>query len=135
MASFGRDWKKEYEKCERQRKYAWGQIFQAREAIHSLRLEIYEEVNEVGGADFNEDHNETSAHLMNFIKKLYKDAKEKVECPICLDIIETDRLDTLKCGHNFHEDCLDTLKQTNKDKKCCECPLCRKKFYNNQYGN
>jgi len=122
------DYRKEYFKELKKSKYAWGQYYQLRNELFNLQLNIYDEVNE---ANAEENHNETSAHLMGFIRELYKKAKESCECPICLEEIEIDDLETTGCGHNFHTRCLGVMKDNaeKEDKKYIECAICRSKIY------
>jgi len=128
------DYKKEYFKELKKSKYAWGQYYQLRNELFNLQHGVYDEVNEVieeGDETFNENHNETSAHLMRFIRELYKKAKESCECPICLEEIEIDDLETTGCGHNFHSQCLDVMKTNaeKEEKKFIECAICRSRIY------
>lgn len=127
------DYKKEYFKELRKGKYAWGQYFQLRNELFELQEHVYNGVGEVieeGETDFNENHNPTNTHLMTFIRELYKEAKKSVECPICLDKIESDDLETTGCGHNFHKDCMEQLKANcSIHPKYTHCPMCRKKVY------
>ena len=46
------------------------------------------------------------------------DIKKNLECPICFDLFKTPI--TIKCGHTFCLECLDT-----KDGTIKKCPLCR----------
>ena len=57
-------------------------------------------------------------------------AKSCVECAICLEVITAETLDTTPCGHNFHKDCLNKLKETKEvGKKTVPCPHCRKELW------
>lgn len=49
------------------------------------------------------------------------------ECPICLDILNTSTIITLKCKHKFHKKCIDELIKSNS--YIVYCPLCRKDIY------
>lgn len=110
----------EYSK--RQTAYAWSQVYEARrveftrarETVHMwIRNELSDEIP-IG----------LDKHLMGLIKGLYKDAKAKIDCPICMCEIDSETLKTGKCGHNFHQDCVDQWIATGNRK----CPQCRKKF-------
>jgi len=128
-------YKKELKKEQKKSRYAWGQYFQIREELFEVQTHIYDEINEVreDGEDFNENHNETNSFLMNFIRELYKTAKKSVECPICLEQIESDDLETTGCGHNFHKQCIAIMKDNAKtaNEKFMNCALCRKKIWVN----
>ena len=45
-------------------------------------------------------------------------------CSICLSRITNDTRRVLHCGHEFHTQCIDRLKETGSNR----CPLCRKLF-------
>lgn len=85
-----------------------------------------------GDSESSEDTIESpkplDAHLTKFIQDLYTKAKEKVECPICIEKIDSTDLYTTGCGHNFHNDCMTQLKNTTSN-KTVDCPMCRKKIY------
>ena len=54
-------------------------------------------------------------------KDLMIELKKKIECPICLDIIDPENLGISKCGHKYCKGCLDKqIETTNK------CAMCRK---------
>jgi len=58
-----------------------------------------------------------SEFLKNNYWDMAKECGKKLECPICLDEIDSKRLFCiLPCGHYFGLDCL---------LKCDNCPLCR----------
>ena len=48
----------------------------------------------------------------------------KDPCSICLSRITNDTRRVLHCGHEFHTQCIDRLKETGSN----QCPLCRKLF-------
>ena len=114
--------KKKIMSLEAQRRYAWRLVFEERterlengvDMLQSLEVFV-EEIEEDSGV---------SNHLQSFIKKLYKDTKEKVECRVCLEVVDGKELKTGKCGHNFHEKCYEMWEKQGNTK----CPLCRKKF-------
>jgi hypothetical protein len=118
----------------KQSRYAWGQFYELQERFFELQTEIYDQMNEVGGEDMNTNHNETQAFLNNFIKDLYKKAKEECECSVCMEQIHYEDLDTTPCGHTFHKGCITQLKTLNGYTKQSgrwtnhyyDCPVCRK---------
>ena len=120
-------WKKEAQKAQRKCQYAWGQYFQIRNELFETQENIYNQVEEDDdGTGVIYDH----THLQNFISELYKKAKESVECSICLEKIEADNLDTTPCGHNYHKECLNTLKKNRPvGTKTVPCPMCRKELW------
>lgn len=56
-------------------------------------------------------------HHVEFIKTLLKETKKKLACPICLEVIPTDKLKISLCGHAFCNDCL---------QKIDKCAVCRR---------
>lgn len=57
--------------------------------------------------------------------------KEFKECSICLEQIESEyELCSLKCGHLFHDKCMQKHKEKSTEYKCCMCrtPLDRPEF-------
>ena len=121
-------YKKLYLREKKKTKYAWGQYFQMRNELFEFQDDIYNEVNEVGGEDLDDTSPPTNAFLMKFIRELYSKAKACVECPICLEHIDADHLETTNCGHNFHSHCLQNLKNTT-DGKFINCAVCRHRIF------
>jgi len=126
-------WKKEAQKAQRATRFAWGQYFQVRNESFENQLGIYgfmENEPELNLPEFIKDEDKVSVHLQNFISDLYGKAKSCVECAICLEVITAETLDTTPCGHNFHKDCLNKLKETKEvGKKTVPCPHCRKELW------
>ena len=117
-------WKKEAEKAKRATRFAWGQYFQVRNELFESQVGIYDEIQ------ITPIPEKMDEHLQKFITELYEKAKTYVECSICLEKITSETLDTTPCGHNFHKECLNTLKQTKEDgKKTVPCPMCRKDLW------
>tara|TARA_Y100000114_G_scaffold118141_1_gene112603 strand:- start:202 stop:609 length:408 start_codon:yes stop_codon:yes gene_type:complete len=112
--------KKKMNSLESQRRYAWSVVFTERTTQLENNILLLDELE----AHIEKLDIGVSDHLQQFIKKMYKDTKQKVECAICLERIDSKTLKTTKCGHNFHEKCLQQW--TNTDKK--DCPVCRKKL-------
>ncbi len=63
-------------------------------------------------------------HIENELKELYAETRKSIECPICLDVIDSDTLCLSSCGHKYHKNCYDLLLE--KDGKC---GICRRKIY------
>ena len=114
--------KKQLEYSKKQTSYAWGQYYGLQEQ------EYRDAYNQVQEYEDNELDDEIpvglNPHLMKMIQDLYRKSKEKIECPICLERIESDDLKTGRCGHNFHQECIDIWLREGKNK----CPLCVKRF-------
>lgn len=106
----------------KQTSYAWSQYY-------ALQREEYDQAI-ITVREFEEKELEDEVpiglnkHLQKMIRDLYEKAKSKVECAICLKKIESDDLKTGKCGHNFHQCCIDKWCEAGNKK----CPMCRKKF-------
>ena len=106
----------------KQTSFAWSQYYelQRQEFEDSLQTVNHYETEELD----DEIPIGLNLHLQKMIKDLYQKAKAKVECAVCLERIESDDLKTGKCGHNFHQCCIDKWCEEGNKK----CPICRKKF-------
>mgnify|MGYP003636749696 FL=1 len=126
------DYKKEYFKEMKKNKFAWGQYFQLRNELFALETHIYDEMSLEYWDNSSDEETPTepqmSEHLNKFIQDLYHKAKSAVECPICMEKIDSKDLFTTGCGHNYHNDCLKHLKNSTTN-KTVDCPMCRKKIY------
>ena len=73
-----------------------------------------------------------SAQSMRPIKDVNKLSPEKTvsQCAICLENITSDSR-TLCCGHTFHGECVIDIRNSQWNKKCCKCPLCRAPMFPN----
>ena len=130
------NYKTEYQKTLRAKKFAWAKFFEVNNELFELETQMYNNVNnEIPTAqnnpdDISIDDIKNSDFLMEFIKELYKKAKVSCECPICMEQIQSEDLLTTNCGHNFHKDCMEQLKEhDNSGKSYVSCPSCRKKVF------
>jgi len=105
----------------KQTAYAWAKFYEQLEIQYDRELVIFNDFKETA-----EEEDGISLHLQALINKLVDKAKEKIECSICMTVINKDTLKTGKCGHNFHESCIATWLATEDAKG--KCPVCRKKF-------
>lgn len=124
------DYRTKYNKAENQRKIAWRKYYGILEESYNLYDEIYTHFQ---GQCQPEDVSEgLTPHLQAFIQKLYKQAKDHIECPICMDVIDYKDLDTQNCGHNFHKECFKQLCETedHQHERYVNCPMCRQKLWN-----
>ena len=122
-------YKKKNAQLQKEKAYAWGMYFGVRNKLFEAQEEIYDYVNK-DRLDFESNNEESAEHLQKFISELYDKARESVECPICMERIDAESLDTTKCGHNFHKECLNTLKDTREvGSKFVDCPICRTKLW------
>ena len=115
------DWKKRYEYANKQKAFAWAKYYEAQQQELEDNTYIYNQYHQLMEDDKVRG---VDNHLQSFIKDLYDKSKVVVECRICLEPISKDDLQTGRCGHNFHKNCMDEWKEVDK----VHCPLCRKKF-------
>ena len=110
----------------KQTTYAWSQYYKAQEQEWETHHAQYAELKH----EATNDDTPMSPHLVDLICGLYEKAKAKVECPICLEVIETaETLKTGKCGHNYHKECIEGWRtQADTEAQGKKCPICRKKY-------
>jgi hypothetical protein len=130
------NWKTEYNKAIRGKKFAWAKFFEANNELFELSSSIYNNVNqEIPQASSNPDDItlediKSSDFLQEFIKELYKKAKASCECPICMEQIKPEDLLTTNCGHNYHKSCMEAFKEHDTSSKSyVNCPTCRAKVF------
>jgi len=99
----------------RRTRYAWAKYFQVLENEHNNNYNQYNLNQNIitCGVD------DLPIHIVNEIEKLNKDLKKKLDCPICMDIIEEGKLKITGCGHKFCIDCYDRID---------DCSICRRKI-------
>ena len=56
------------------------------------------------------------------VARLLKKCNEKVDCVVCMETVDYDKLYVLHCGHQFCEGCVGKIKQPRR------CPCCRVPF-------
>jgi len=104
--------KAELATCERKRRYAWRYVFKLLDNEAALYYQIRELSNKVNQV-------EIPAHIKNMILEFSEKAKQVMECPICMEVMNAQKMTTLtKCGHLFHKECLDDVISR-------KCPICR----------
>jgi hypothetical protein len=96
--------------------YAWSRYYTEVDRNMDLHRKYCEVIKNVNG-DLN---SELPTHLLDEMKELYNLLKKEIECPICIEIIQTDTLKITNCGHKFCETCFNRIE---------ECAICRKKIY------
>jgi len=99
----------------KQTAYAWRQYYNAGTDQLVSDIEAYNQVTNLPP--------ETPDFVLDQLKDFHIQLKKKIECPICLDIINPEHLGISKCGHKYCKGCLDKLKTTTK-----KCAICRKKL-------
>lgn len=100
----------------RKERYAWAKYYEERGVRFESAYSRYFEIREAR----SKNEGEIGKFLQTFINNLYEESRKEVECPICLDIIESKNLSTNLCGHNFHKFCIEEHLKNNKN-----CPICR----------
>ena len=114
-----KNWYKEYQKCNRERAYAWAMFFSEAERQFNSNIIIKEEIKII------KEIPELSPHLKKLIEDLYDKANIKTRCAICLDDIEAKDLKPHFCGHIFHKTCWEEYKSHHLNVFRLKCPLCR----------
>ena len=99
-------------KLQKQKAYAWAKFYQSSQELHHHILYHHNTIQQV-----REEVRDLPNHLVVEIEKMVIELKKKLECPICLDIIEEGKLKITGCGHKYCEDCLSQI-----DK----CAICRR---------
>jgi hypothetical protein len=59
-------------------------------------------------------------HIQNEMKTLYKELKKEIECPICLEKLNPEKMKFAQCGHKYCPTCYS---------KIDKCAICRKKIF------
>jgi late competence protein required for DNA uptake (superfamily II DNA/RNA helicase) len=107
-----------YQNCDKQRRYAWAIYYDMVRGRHENDYTNYRTiVRHITEA-------EMPVHIVNELKEMADKLKKTWECPICMDIIEKEKLEITPCGHFYCKPCLDQLKSTADAK----CAMCRRKF-------
>ena len=101
----------------KQTAYAWAKYYEAEREGLIGDIGVYNNLNQLPP--------ETPEFVLTQIKDLMIELKKKVECPICLDVIDPEKLGISKCGHKYCKDCLDRLKTTSKKCAVCRKTLCK----------
>ena len=97
--------------------FAWAKYYEAEANRLRGDIAVYNNLNQLPP--------ETPEFVLTQIKDLMVELKKKIECPICLDIIEPTELGITKCGHKYCKSCLDRLKTTSKKCAVCRKTLCK----------
>lgn len=101
-----------------QKRYAWGRYYEeVNENMEELRY--YVEMVDNLKKTINELNADFPIHITLELQELYEKIKHKLECPICMEIIEKDKLKITPCGHKF---CVECYNQIDK------CALCKKEI-------
>ena len=101
----------------RQTSFAWGKYYEEVSQSHQSDTETYHQVANVVETET------TPQFIIDELSHLLVELKMKIDCPICLDIIDAGDIGISKCGHKYCNSCLEKLKTTTKS-----CAICRKKL-------
>ena len=104
--------------CRKMTAFAWAKYY---ESINS-RLRYDHKNHRL----IKENFNEFPPHIKTIFEDMAKELKKTWECPVCIEIIEPDKLHITNCGHFFCKDCFKTYKELNASN--CMCPVCRRKL-------
>lgn len=100
----------------KQTSYAWAKYYEAEREQQTSNIQQYTQVVRVVEQDLPEF---VKAEMTSMMEKL----KKKIECPICLEVMEPSTIGFANCGHKYCKECLDKLKTTTK-----KCAVCRRKI-------
>lgn len=103
------------ENLKKERAFAWAKYYTEK----TDRLAA-DRANYLNYQNINKGGEELPPHFTSWVEGLMKDLKQKIECPICMDIIEEGQLKITNCGHNYCSQCF---------KEIDKCAICRKKIY------
>ena len=99
----------------KQTSFAWAKYYESERQQLVGDIEAYNQIDNLPP--------ETPDFVLKQLKEFHITLKQKIECPICLDVINPEELGISKCGHKYCEECLNKLKETTK-----KCAVCRKKL-------
>jgi len=101
----------------RQKAFAWAKYYE------NIRGQIV--IDRRHYTTIKEMEDRVPTHIKDEIVAMGAELRKKWECPICIEMIESENIAITNCGHFFCKGCLDTYKSTNVD---CKCPVCRRKI-------
>jgi len=99
----------------RQTSFAWAKYYESCRLQLVGDIEAYNQIEQLPP--------ETPDFVLQQLKDFHIALKKKIECPICLETIDPDKLEITKCGHKYCDECLNRLKTSTK-----QCAVCRKKI-------
>ena len=102
----------------RQKAFAWAKYYESIRGQIVIDRRHYTTIKEM-----NVDS--VPAHIKDEILAMGAELRKRWECPICMEMIESDSITITNCGHFFCKGCLDRYKTANVE---CNCPVCRRKI-------
>jgi len=108
----------------RQTAYAWAKYYESVRNRHEADRRHYNVANEAAA------NPSIPEHIMAEFKEMATELKKTWECPIHLDMIETNELEVTSCGHYYCKTCLQGMKDTarSQGKTHMDCAICRRKI-------
>ncbi len=103
---------------EKERKVAWAKYYHELENNQNRQIITYERLVQVPVEAMSD-------YAVEEYRKLLRELKKEIDCPICLEVIPPDQVDMTACGHKFCKSCLGELKKTPAPK----CAICRNKIW------
>ena len=98
----------------KQTAFAWAKYYEEVNETHELLKSMY---------NIYEEHD--TEYLTKQLKDCFIELKKKIDCPICLEVIELEDLKISSCGHKYCNSCYEQLMKMDEPK----CALCKKKLW------
>ena len=100
----------------KQTAFAWAKYYEEVNTTHELCKKMYK---------LYEEQDNGSEYLTTQLKECFIELKKKIDCPICLEVIELENLKISSCGHKYCNTCYEELMKMEEPK----CALCKKKLW------
>ncbi len=98
---------------DRQRRFAWGMYYRECSRSHDDDYATYNTIKNAAAST-----PEIPVHVLNEFKEMLEALRKKIECPVCLEVIEHSvDIEFTPCGHKYCGECLKRLEK---------CAICRK---------
>jgi transcription elongation factor Elf1 len=113
----------------KQKAFAWAKYYEAVNQAHTQAVVQYVTLTTTA-TDVA-----VPAHIKTTLKEMADQLKKKFECPICLEMIESEQLEITNCGHYYCKGCLTAHKAAERatqthvapDRQKWSCATCRRK--------
>ena len=100
----------------RQTAFAWAKYYEEVNTNHEWDSKMY---------NLYQEQTTGTEYLTKQLKDCFIELKKKIECPICLEVIELENLKISNCGHKYCNECYEQLMKVEKP----ECSLCKRKLF------
>ncbi len=97
--------------------FAWSRYYRSQQQANDTAVKHHQKLT----ALMEQGEQGIPQHIKTELKEMIDELRKTCECPICLEVIQTEDMEITNCGHKFHKECLAKV-TTNK------CPTCRKKL-------